>query len=175
MLQKLRDKTSTWIAPVILGLLTIPFAFFGVEQYMQQSTETWVAKVEAPPTWWAGAPKFLTPLWDKEEISSQDFRERLEQARAEQRQALGDNYDPQAFDSVDNKRAILEELIDQRVMRWLRQGPAASEPVRWRHRLRAAGLEPEAVSQGIGPRWDAIPNTNLQQGAGMPPSPLPLS
>ena len=117
MLQKLRDKTSTWIAPVILGLLTIPFAFVGVEQYMEQSNETWVAKVEAPPTWWAGAPKFLTPLWDKEEISSQDFRQRLEQARAEQRQALGDNYDPQAFDSIDNKRAILEELIDQRVMK----------------------------------------------------------
>jgi SAM-dependent methyltransferase len=52
-------------------------------------------------------------------------------------------------------------------LRWLRQGPAASEPIRWRRRLRAAGLVPEAVSQGIGPRWDAIPNASLQQGAGM--------
>ena len=34
MLQKLRDKTSGWIATVILGLLIIPFAFFGLEQYM---------------------------------------------------------------------------------------------------------------------------------------------
>ena len=34
-------------------------------------------------------------------------------------------------------------------------------------RLRAAGLVPEAVSQGIGPRWDATPNASLQQGAGM--------
>ena len=52
-------------------------------------------------------------------------------------------------------------------MRWLRQGPAASEPVRWRRRLRAAGLEPEAVSQGVGPRWNPLPNATLQQGAGM--------
>ena len=52
-------------------------------------------------------------------------------------------------------------------MRWLRQGPTASEPVRWRRRLRAAGLEPEAVSQGVGPRWNPIPNDALQQGAGM--------
>jgi SAM-dependent methyltransferase len=52
-------------------------------------------------------------------------------------------------------------------MRWLRQGPSASEPVRWRRRLRTAGLEPEAVSQGVGPRWNSIPNASLQQGAGM--------
>ena len=33
MLQKLRDKTSGWIAIVILVMLSIPFAFFGMEQY----------------------------------------------------------------------------------------------------------------------------------------------
>jgi SAM-dependent methyltransferase len=52
-------------------------------------------------------------------------------------------------------------------LRWLRQGPVASEPVRWRRRLRAAGLVPEAVSQGVGPRWEIVPNATLQQGAGM--------
>ena len=52
-------------------------------------------------------------------------------------------------------------------LRWLRQGPVASEPVRWRRRLRAAGLVPEAVSQGVGPRWDILPNASLQQGAGL--------
>ena len=51
--------------------------------------------------------------------------------------------------------------------RWMRQGPVASEPVRWRRRLRNAGLEPEAVSQGVGPRWKPIPNASLQQGAGL--------
>ncbi|HVQ33856.1 MAG TPA: hypothetical protein VMS49_07930 [Lysobacter sp.] len=52
-------------------------------------------------------------------------------------------------------------------LRWIRQGPSASEPIRWRRRLRAAGLVPEAVSQGVGPRWDILPNATLQQGAGM--------
>ena len=51
--------------------------------------------------------------------------------------------------------------------RWSGRGPVASEPVAWRRRLRAAGLEPEAVSQGVGPRWDILPNATLQQGAGM--------
>ena len=58
MLQKLRDKTTGWIATVILGLLIIPFAFFGMESYLSQRTETWVAKVETPPTWWQAAPSW---------------------------------------------------------------------------------------------------------------------
>ena len=131
MLQKLREKTSGWIASVILGLLTIPFAFFGVEQYMQQQNEDWVAKVEAPPSWWAGAPDFwpVSYLWTKEEISSRDWRQQLEGARAEQRQQLGENYDPQVFDTAENKRAILEQLIDQRVMKMAsgRAGVAVSD------------------------------------------------
>ena len=51
MLQTLRDKTSGWIAGVILGLLTIPFAFFGMEQYLFQRNDTFAAKIEAPPAW----------------------------------------------------------------------------------------------------------------------------
>ena len=34
MLQTLREKTSGWIATVLLAGLTVPFAFFGVDQYM---------------------------------------------------------------------------------------------------------------------------------------------
>jgi SAM-dependent methyltransferase len=51
--------------------------------------------------------------------------------------------------------------------RWLRRGPVASEPIRWRRRLRAAGFVPEAVSQGVGTLWEILPNATLQQGAGM--------
>jgi len=111
MLQKLRDKTSGWIASAILGLLTIPFAFFGVEQYMQQQNEDWVAKVEAPPTWWAGAPNVwpVSYLWAKDEINSRDWRQQLERVRAEQRQQLGDNYDPQAFED----RALVVDRVER--------------------------------------------------------------
>jgi peptidyl-prolyl cis-trans isomerase D len=119
MLQSLREKTSGWIASVILGLLTIPFAFFGVESYMQQSSENWVAKIQAPPTWWAGAPDFwpVSTMWQHEEITPQDFRQAFENARGAQRQQLGDAYDPRAFETPENKRAILEQLIDQRVLK----------------------------------------------------------
>ena len=47
MLQKLRDKTSGWFATAVLGVLVVPFAFFGMEQYLFQNNETFVAKIEA--------------------------------------------------------------------------------------------------------------------------------
>lgn len=52
-------------------------------------------------------------------------------------------------------------------LRWHGQGPRAVEPVTWRRRMRAAGLLPEPVSQGIGPVWVRSANHDLQDGAGL--------
>jgi peptidyl-prolyl cis-trans isomerase D len=118
MLQNLRDKTSSWIAPVVLTLLTIPFAFFGMEQYMSQRVETWVARVEAPPSWWKDAPSWwpASMLWQRQEINAQDFRQRYDAIRQEQRQQQGESFDSRAFESAENKRQILDGLIDERVL-----------------------------------------------------------
>lgn len=51
--------------------------------------------------------------------------------------------------------------------RWTGDGPAAYEPVTWRRRLRAAGLVPEPVSQGLGPRWKVGSSPEPQHGAGI--------
>lgn len=52
-------------------------------------------------------------------------------------------------------------------LRWRGQGPRAAEPVTWRRRLRAAGLAPDPVSQGIGPIWRMSVDSQLQDGAGL--------
>ena len=51
--------------------------------------------------------------------------------------------------------------------RWRGAGLKSSEPLLWRRRLRLAGLEPEPLSQGIGPSWREAPSPNLQQGVGL--------
>ena len=120
MLQALREKSSGWIATVILGMLMIPFAFFGMEQYLFQRTETFAAKIEAPPTWWTSAPDWWLvrkAFWQQEEISVDDFRTRFESARQQQRAAAGENFDSRAFEKIENKREILEAMIDERVLR----------------------------------------------------------
>ena len=51
--------------------------------------------------------------------------------------------------------------------RWRGHGLQASEPLVWRRRLRAAGLQPDAVSQGIGPGWREAVSPVPQSGAGL--------
>ena len=119
MLQKLRDKTSGWIATVILGLLIIPFAFFGMESYLSQRVETHAARIAQPPSWWPSAPDAwpFSTLWTRHDIESSEFRKRFEVARMRARDEQGDKFDARAFESVENKRKILDDMIDEQVMR----------------------------------------------------------
>lgn len=119
MLQKLREKTSGWIATVILGLLIVPFAFFGVESYMSQQVDTYAARIAQPPSWWKSAPQVwpVTYLWSIHDIDAQAYRERLETMRFNMREQQGDNFDAKAFESVENKRRILDALIDEQLMK----------------------------------------------------------
>lgn len=119
MLQKLRDNTTGWLATVIIGLLIIPFAFVGLEQYAFQRTDNHVAQIDAPPAWWPSAPSWwpASVFWGHEQITVDEFRTSYEQARQQARAQQGEAFDARAFESVDNKRAILESLIDQRIQR----------------------------------------------------------
>jgi len=99
MLQKLREKTSGWIAIVIIGILVVPFAFFGVTDYFSAPTETWVAKV------------------GKAEISQQEFQRRFEEYRAQMRQMLGDRYDGAMLERPETRQALLDRLVDEELLR----------------------------------------------------------
>ncbi|MGN6512492.1 MAG: SurA N-terminal domain-containing protein [Lysobacteraceae bacterium] len=131
MLQTLREKTSGWFATVVLAALTVPFAFFGIDQYLTQHNETFVARLEAPPTWWPSAPAVwpLTMLWEHDTIEADEFRAAFERARAQARQLQGEQFDPRAFESADSKRKVLDQLVDQHVLRMTaaRHGVAISD------------------------------------------------
>lgn len=51
--------------------------------------------------------------------------------------------------------------------RWRQTGVSAAEPLTWRRRLRAAGLAPAPVSQGVGPRWSVAVDNGTQDGPGL--------
>ncbi len=51
--------------------------------------------------------------------------------------------------------------------RWKGHGLRATEPMPWRWRLRAAGLQPDAVSTGLGPRWRMHIDSDRQHGPGL--------
>jgi len=106
MLQSIREKTSGVIAFIILGLVIITMLFFGIESYMSAKVETYAAKIEGPA-------KFLGFGKQRSRVGSDEFRKRFEQARQQQRQAQGEAFDSAAFDSMENKRLVLDQLVDE--------------------------------------------------------------
>ena len=72
MLQRIRDKSSGWIAYLILGAVIITMAFFGIESYFAPKIETYSAKIEGPAKFW---------IWGKQvrEIPQDRFQRRFEQ------------------------------------------------------------------------------------------------
>ncbi|HZH43216.1 MAG TPA: SurA N-terminal domain-containing protein [Lysobacter sp.] len=119
MLQKLREKTSGWIATVILGLLIVPFALVGVNEYLVQRADTSLARIDAPPSWWPDAPSWwpMSMLWEHEQVTAEEFRERMDFQRQRMREMMGEQFDPREFDTPDNKRRVLDQLVDERMAR----------------------------------------------------------
>ncbi|MBB5209042.1 SurA N-terminal domain-containing protein [Chiayiivirga flava] len=99
MLQTLRDKTKGWIAAAILIVLAVPFAFFGVENYFSPSVATYVAKV------------------NDAEIGQDAFLRQMDQYRAQMRQRMGEAYDPTQFESPETKRQVLDQMINEELLK----------------------------------------------------------
>ncbi|MCD8456019.1 peptidylprolyl isomerase [Xylella taiwanensis] len=119
MLQKLREKTSGWIATAIIGLLVIPFLFVIDVRYIGGGGKDKVAQVKVSPTWWKSAPALwpISLLWQHQEISKQEFQSRFDQARMQQRAQQGEGFDAREFETLDNKLKLLDQLIEEHVMR----------------------------------------------------------
>lgn len=93
MLQNLRDTITGWIAGVILGLLIIPFAFWGVDSYFTGAFATWAAKV------------------DGVEVENQTLQREYQSRLLRMQQIWGDAFDPAFLDEDGLRQASLDALI----------------------------------------------------------------
>ena len=98
MLQALRTKLHGWPSIVILGICVFAISFFGIESYFMSRNDTFVAKV------------------GKQEISQQQFTERVNQLRQRASAEQGDSFDGSVFEQPATKLQILNQLIDEKVL-----------------------------------------------------------
>jgi peptidyl-prolyl cis-trans isomerase D len=128
MLQSIREKTSGWIASIILGVIILIMSVFGMQNYLVPKVETYAAKVESPPRFTLFGMKFWLVGKESKEVSVDEFRRRFEQIRQQQRSAQGESFDPATFETVDNKRLVLDRLVDEAVLELVaaRQGLVVS-------------------------------------------------
>ncbi len=98
MLELIRNHSKGWLAKIILAAITIPFALFGIDQYLSGAGgKVPVAKVS------------------NDEISLQEYSSTLESVRTRM-QAQGEKYDATMFDSPAFKQSILDGLIMRRLV-----------------------------------------------------------
>ena len=98
MLQAIRDRVTGIVAIFILGLLAIPFVFFGLDSYVQSVPQDAVAQV------------------GDAEIKVSEFQAEFSRYRAQLREQQGDAYDELQANRPEARREFLESMIDRRLL-----------------------------------------------------------
>ena len=98
MLQTIRDKAQGIIAYIIVGLLIIPFALFGMYNYFTGSSNPAVATVNGV------------------DITRSELDAAVQRQQNQLRQALGDQYNAAMFDEGRLRPQVLDRLVDQAVL-----------------------------------------------------------
>ncbi len=99
MLETIRSAAKTWVAKVVLVLITIPFALWGVESYIK-------------PT--AGAKTVASV--GRDNINEQEFDTAVKNQLERFRQQFGGQIDSTVMDNPEMRKGILDQLIDQRLL-----------------------------------------------------------
>lgn len=86
------------LVQIVLALIILPFAFWGVDSYRKSG----------------GTPPLATVNGEK--ISQQEFDNALNQQQQRIREMAGANFDPTFFDKPEIKRSVLEGVVTQRLL-----------------------------------------------------------
>ena len=86
------------LVQIVLALIILPFALWGVDSYRN-----------------SGGPEPLATV-NEEKIGQQEFENALDQQRQRIREMAGASFDPAFFDRPEIKRSVLEGLVTQRVL-----------------------------------------------------------
>ena len=96
MLGAIRNKSKGWVAYLIVGLITVPFALFGIQDYAARSANTSIAKVNG------------------EDIDINIYYQELNSQQRNLQQQLGAAYTQE----IDNtlKQTLLDSLINEKLI-----------------------------------------------------------
>jgi peptidyl-prolyl cis-trans isomerase D len=98
MLQAMRDKALGWLGWIVIGLIIITFALFGLGSYLQDKTRVFAAKV------------------NDAEIAPGELQQAYQQQRSQLEQMLGEAYNPALIDDEALKRRALDTLIQRQLV-----------------------------------------------------------
>jgi peptidyl-prolyl cis-trans isomerase D len=99
MLEIIRERAQGVIVKIILGLITIPFALWGVDSYIRGGDKVdIVAEVNG------------------QNITKQEFVRTLKEQQERMRGAMGERYDPAMLDRPEVRQSVLDGLVQQHLL-----------------------------------------------------------
>lgn len=93
MLQSIRERAQGVIAWIIVILISVPFALWGIQEYLGVGSEPVVASV------------------NDRDITEREFENRYRDFRQNLRQRLGSNYRPELLDEALLRKEVLDSMI----------------------------------------------------------------
>lgn len=87
------------VAQGVLALITLPFAFFGIDSYVKNASDG----IELATV-------------GKAKISSQEFQAALREQSERMSQQMGGKFDPKTLATPEARKSILESLVNQRLL-----------------------------------------------------------
>jgi len=99
MLDVIRERAQGWFAKVILALITIPFALWGVDSYLRQ-----------------GADDVFVAQVDGQKISQREFVQVLKDQQERMRSVMKAAFDPAIMEKPEIRQSILDNMIEQRLL-----------------------------------------------------------
>ena len=96
MLGKIRNKSKGWIAYLIVGLITIPFALFGIQSYIGGSSNSIIASVD-------GEEILLTTYYTKLNLEQRNLQ-----------QQYGSNYSTEIDTAL--RQMLIEGMIQEKLL-----------------------------------------------------------
>ena len=96
MLSAIRNKSKGWVAYLIVGLITVPFALFGIQDYVSRSANNSIATV------------------DGEDIDINIYYQELNTQQRNLQQQLGAAYTQEIDDAI--KQPLLDSMINEKLI-----------------------------------------------------------
>ncbi len=98
MLQSIRDKAQGWFAWAIVVLISVPFALWGIQEYLGVGAQPVIASVNG------------------QDIKEREFESTYQRFRANLRQQLGDAYRADLFDEARLREDVLQSMVRDRLV-----------------------------------------------------------
>lgn len=98
MLQAIRDRVTGWIAWIVVGLIGVTFALWGIDWYLQREARIFAASVNGV------------------EIPVQEYRFAKQQQVQRMRAMLGERFDGSIAGTPEFKQAVLDRLVEEELL-----------------------------------------------------------